>query len=289
MTARAGRHLLARRTCLRNVAAVVIGSASGGGFLAACGQVPAAAVSSSQAKVVHHKRTGSALVPLRFRSEANLVANHAPGPVSIQGHIDRTWAKARVYTLSATDQRVKSVGNIVGSTRALRYSKCYLLWDRTSLYVAEHRVQTPFGLPVVDPKLGTSMIVGDALGIFVATDHFTVQNYSTSGHYSVWATPRGPKGDHRPHMWFRFGSKGKQINKYPRWPVASRVTASGYVLTMAIPWAALQVIPWKVTKGARTAFTIAVSTTGSKGTGWGMLMLIGSSSLPSRWGTLTLA
>lgn len=60
------------------------------------------------------------------------------------------------------------------------------------------------------------------------------------------------------------------------------------MLTMAIPWSALQAVPWTVGKGARLAFTLLATSCASDGTNCGQAMLVGDSDEPDHWGTLTL-
>ncbi len=232
--------------------------------------------------------SGAGAITLMQNPLANLKAPHAKGKVSIAGKLDSSWTGAQTYTISATDPRVLGVGSTFHTSPPMQQSKCYLQWDSHNFYVAEWRTQTAAGLPVSDAHIKVQMYLGNSLGAFFANADLGGNTYTTPGHYTYWGTPRGPKGDHKPHTWLRAGGNGKEIDTHPNWPIAATIDKTGYVMTMAIPWSALQAVPWKVQKGARIKFTLLATSCGPSGKPWGQIMLVGSDDTPSAWSTLTL-
>ena len=226
---------------------------------------------------------------------ANLKLPQAKGKVSIAGKLDSSWAGAQTYTLSATDPRVLAVGSTFNTSPPMKQSKCYMQWDSHNFYIAEWRQQAAAGLPVTDAHVNVQMYRGNSLGVFFANSDLAGTGavggnmYTIPGHYTVWGTPRGPKGNHKPHLWLRAGSKGKEVDTHPNWPIAAVLSKTGYVMTMAIPWSALQAVPWKVQKGAHIKFTLLATACGPSGKPWGQIMLVGNGDTATSWGTLVLA
>ena len=221
----------------------------------------------------------------------------ASGTVNIAGTIDSSWQGAQKYTISKLDARTQGVGSTFSTNPPMTSSTVYLLWDDNNLYVAEDRVQTSAGLPVVDPHVDATMYFENSLGVFFACGNSTLTQagYTINGHYTVWGIPTGP--DKKAHIWLRAGNNGQESDTYPTWPIVGKLNSTGYTMTMAIPWSALQAVPWKVQKGARVAFTLlataasptSAAATTSPGPVWGQYMLVGNGDTPSTWGVLTLS
>ena len=290
-----------RRSWLRLAAGVAVGG--GAAVLAGCGASggkPAASKSaatstakspasaSKPAAKTGAASGGSAAIPLMQNPLANLKAPQAKGKVSISGKLDSSWSGAQTYTLSATDPRVLSVGSTFNTSPPMKQSKCYVQWDSHNLYVAEWREQTAAGLPITDAHANVQVYLSNSLGVFFANSDLAGNTYTVPGHYTVWGTPRGPKGDHKPHLWLRAGGKGKEVDTHPNWPIAATLSKTGYVMTMAIPWSALQAVPWKAQKGAHIKFTLLATAAAPAGKPWGQIMLVGKDDLASQWGTLSL-
>ena len=275
-----GASRLERRRWLRGAGALVLGGAALP-LLTACG---AAAGAGGEPKA-----PASAVYPADANNPTKrLAAPFAHGPVSIKGVLDASWKNAQKYVLSSGSTMVEEVGSTFNTSPPLTSSTCYLQWDAKNLYVAEDRVQSAAGLPVSDLHVGTQMYLGNSLGVFLANAHYSVGNYTVNGHYTVWGTPRGPKGDKSPHLWLRAGASGQQSNSHPNWPIGATIKGQGYVMTMAIPWSALQARPFVVGKGARLRFTLLATAAGPSGKPWGQIMLVGNGDVPSAWGVLTL-
>ena len=224
-------------------------------------------------------------------------AVQATGTVNINGTLDSTWSAVTTpLVISALNGTVQAVGSLFSTKPPLVQSKVYLQWDTNNLYVLEERTNTSAGLPITDRHIGVQMYLGNSLGVFVSNAALTTApnasgQYTTNGYYTVWGTPRGPSGDHNPHIWLRAGDNGQQSNTHPTWPIKATINSTGYVMSMAIPWSALQAIPWKVEQGARLRFTLLATAVSpvSHTTAWGQIMYIGDGDLVKSWGVLTLA
>ena len=294
-----------RRALVRVAAGTVVGAA-GMAFLAACGAAPAKTPTSSTTKSTSTTKSksttgssakatsstspkaGTGWVPAATNPLAALTAPQAKGTVNIKGTMDSTWTGAQKYTITATNAIVQGVGSTFKTSPPLKSSDVYLQWDKNNLYVLENRVNTAAGLPITGTSTYTSMYLSNSLGVFFSNSQLTTASYSIPGHYTVWGEPRGPSGDHKPHIWLRAGGNGKEVDTFPTWPIAATINTTGYVMTMAIPWSQLQAVPFTVEKGTRIAFTLLATASGPTGTPWGQLMLVGDGDQPSTWGVLTL-
>jgi len=184
---------------------------------------------------------------------------------------------------------VQAVGKVWPSP-PLQSSTVYLLWDAKNLYVAEDRVQTAQGLPATfSPSAPNQMYLGNSLGVYFANTDFGTASYTENGHDTAWAGPTGSNGG--PAIWLRAGNSatGSEDDTYPTWPLVIKPNSTGYVMTWAIPWSALQSVPWTVGKGAAVAFTLLATAAGPSGSPWGQIMLVGDGDVPNTWGVLTLA
>lgn len=281
------QYRLDRRSWLRGAGAAVVAGAALP-LLTGCGGT-APASGGSKAAGGEPKAAANGDYPADAQNpQKRLVAPFTKGPVSIKGAIDGSWSKAQKYAITADNSIVQAVGSTFKTTPPMASSTCYLQWDAKYLYVAEDRVQTSDGLPVSDPHVGTKFYLGNSLGVFFANNHYNQANYTVNGHYTVWAAPRGPKGDHQPHIGLRAGASGQENDTNPTWPIAASVKGQGYVMTMAIPWSVLQAHPFVPGKGARARFTLLATAAGPSGQPWGQIMLVGNGDTPSSWGVLTL-
>jgi hypothetical protein len=279
-----------RRLFLRGGAAVACGA--GGLLLAACG---AAASGQGAAKSSPGPVKGEPVAPASgnysppaSNPQAALTARYTATPPNLKGVLDGAWKGAPSYVISPTSAIVQAVGKVWPSP-PLKSSTVSLLWDAKNMYVGEDRVQTAAGLPATfQPAQPNNMYAGNSLGIFFANTNFGTASYTENGHYTVWGGPTGGGG--APEIWLRAGnsSTSSEDDTYPSWPMHIQTNATGYVMTLAIPWSALQAVPWTVGKGAALAFTLLATAAGPSGSPWGQIMLVGNGDVPNTWGVLTL-
>lgn len=297
-----------RRDLVRLAAGTVVGGA-GMAFLAACGAAAPKAASGTGTKSSGSAKSsgtsssgksttsstsskaGQGWVPAATNPLAALTAPQAKTPPTIKGKLDSTWSTAQKYSLSPTSTLVQGVGSTFKPTSnpPIKSDDVYLLWDKQNLYVLENRVNTSAGLPITGTSNYTQMYLSNSLGVFFSNSQLSQAAYTIPGHYTVWGEPRGPSGDTKPHIWLRAGGNGKEVDTFPTWPIAATINSTGYVMTMAIPWSALQAVPFTVEKGARIAFTLLATADGPSGKPWGQIMLVGNGDQPTTWGVLTLA
>ena len=257
-------------------------SGSGSGATSSATKTPSKSGSTSTTT------PGKGWVPAATNPLAALTAPLAKTPPTIKGKLDSSWSTAQKYSITLTNTIVQGVGSVFKTTPPLKSSDVYLLWDKKNLYVLENRVNTSAGLPITGTSDYTKMYLSNSLGIFFSNSQLSSASYTIPGHYTVWGEPRGPSGDTKPHIWLRAGGNGKEVDTYPTWPIAATINSTGYVMTLAIPWSALQAVPFTVEKGTRIAFTLLPTATGPTGSPWGQVMLVGDGDQPSTWGVLTL-
>jgi hypothetical protein len=276
-----------RRTVLRAAGSLTL-VAGLWPLAAACGSARPTAASGATAGGEPVAPAKGNYAPPASNPQAALTAPYTPTPPALKGVVDASWKAAQKYILAADSPTVQAVGK-VWQNPPLQSSTVHLLWDAKNLYVAEERVQSPEGLPpTFQPAQPNQMYLGNSLGIFFANADFGTATYQEDGHYTVWGGPTGGNG--APAIWLRAGdsASGAESDTYPRWPIAIQMNKTGYVLTMAIPWSALQAVPWTVGKGARLAFTLLATAAGPSGQPWGQIMLVGDGDEPDHWGVLTL-
>ena len=281
-----------RRTLLRSGLALAAGA--GGLWLAGCGAAassPGGTKSSNTAPARGEPVAPSSgnYSPPASSPQAAVTARYTTSTPNLKGVLDSSWKGAPSYVLSPNSPTVQAVGKVWPSP-PLKSSTVSLLWDAKNLYVAENRVQTSAGLPATfQPAQPNNMYLGNSLGIFFANTDFGTASYTENGHYTVWGGPTGGNG--APEVWLRAGdsNSNSEDDTYPNWPMFIKTNATGYVMTLAIPWSALQAVPWTVGKGAALAFTLLATAAGPSGSPWGQIMLVGNGDVPNTWGVLTLA
>ena len=283
--------LTPRRGVLRGAAALVLGSAVLP-LAAACGspagQKTGGTSSSAAAAGEPIAPSSGNYSPPASSPQAALTAPYTATAPSLKGAVDSSWSKAQKYTISANSATLQAVGKVWPSP-PMQTSTVSLLWDAKNLYVGEVRVQTSAGLPAnFQPAQPNNMYLGNSLGVFVANTDFGTASYTEDGHYTVWGGPTGGNG--APEIWLRAGdsSTSTEDDTYPTWPISIKTNATGYVMTLSMPWSAFQAVPWTVGKGAAVAFTFLATAAGSSGSPWGQIMLVGSGDTPNTWGVLTL-
>jgi len=205
-------------------------------------------------------------------------AAKADTPVQADGTIrPGEWEGADVIEVGAQSEDVLSYGAVWGEPGNLRASY-RLKWDEEHLYVLEERQDDRFQFT----QSGNQMYLSDATMLFLSLDGTKTGSAYRDGDYALMYTASGPDG--QPHLYVREGNDGG-AREYPltEGTIASTVEEGRYIAELAIPWSALQTVPFAPAEGGKIGFSV-LATHGPDG--WGQIMWVGNGDDQARWADL---
>ncbi|MCQ6559520.1 sugar-binding protein [Paenibacillus mendelii] len=202
----------------------------------------------------------------------------AAAPVQADGTVQPgEWDGAEQITVSAQSGDVLEFGQTWGVPGNLE-TNYKIKWDNEHLYVLEQRQDDSFQFT----ETGSQMYLSDASMLFLSLNGSKVGSTYLDGDYALMFTAGGPDG--QPHMFIREGHNDG-VTEYPltQGTIASTVNDNHYTVEIAIPWSALQTIPFTPAEGA----TIGMSVLATHGpTNWGQIMWVGNGDDQSKWADL---
>ncbi|MCD9024578.1 OmpL47-type beta-barrel domain-containing protein [Cohnella silvisoli] len=203
----------------------------------------------------------------------------AAASISIDGQVgENEWSDAQEIQVSATTPDVLRYGKVWGDPGNLKDSY-RLKWDDENLYVLEQRKDNAFKFT----ETGANMFLSTASMLFLDIDHNKKGSTYLSGDYAVFFTPSGP--DSQPHVFLRkgddAGAEGYALTTAVIQSTVDMATHK-YTVELAIPWSALQTIPFTPMNGAKVGMTVAATRNAGPGV-WGQIMWVGDSDNQARW------
>ncbi|GGD82058.1 S-layer homology domain-containing protein [Paenibacillus nasutitermitis] len=203
----------------------------------------------------------------------------AASPVTVDGQADgNEWSDAQTIEISGSAPDILRFGKIWGDSGSLK-AKYRMKWDAQNLYVLEEREDSAFAFT----ETGATMYVSTASMLFLDIDHNKNGATYGSGDYAVFFTPSGP--DSQPHVFMRRGGdSGKEEEALTSAVIESSVdqAAHKYTVEMAIPWSALQTVPFVPANDTKVGMTVAATRNAGPGI-WGQVMWVGDGDDQSKW------
>ncbi|MFD0716852.1 S-layer homology domain-containing protein [Paenibacillus sp. GCM10027626] len=206
-------------------------------------------------------------------------------PIVIDGVAgEGEWSGTEKITVSPSDPDLQRFGKIWGDPGKVK-ATYRLKWDDANLYVLEQREDDAFAFT----ETGATMYASTASMLFLDIDHNKSGSTYLNGDYAIFFTPSGPDG--RPHVFMRQGAdSGKDEYALAGATIKSVVdmTAHTYTVELAIPWNALQIMPFAPKNDAKVGMTVAATRNDGKGA-WGQLMWAGDGDDQAKWADMRLA
>ncbi|MCQ6559364.1 S-layer homology domain-containing protein [Paenibacillus mendelii] len=203
----------------------------------------------------------------------------ASTPVTINGQEGgNEWSDAQIIEISGSAPEILRYGMIWGDSSSLK-AKYRMKWDAQNLYVLEEREDSAFAFT----ETGATMYASTASMLFLDIDHNKNGATYGSGDYALFFTPSGP--DSQPHVFMRRGrDSGKEEEALTSAVIQSSVDqeAHKYTVEMAIPWSALQTIPFVPANGTKVGMTVAATRNAGPGV-WGQVMWVGDGDDQAKW------
>ncbi len=204
----------------------------------------------------------------------------AGAPITIDGVAKaEEWEKAAGIVVSPLSDDVVAYGTVWGAeTDAADLTSRYRIrWDDQHLYLLEERTDDSLHFT----ETGAQMYLSDATMLFLDLGHDKQGGVYKNGDYALFLTPSGP--DEQPHMFIREGRNEGQIEReFTDGRIAGVITDSGYTMEVAIPWSALQTMPFA--PGVDRKVGMSLLATDQDGSGnWGQIMWVGDGDNQENW------
>ncbi|UVI31809.1 S-layer homology domain-containing protein [Paenibacillus spongiae] len=211
-------------------------------------------------------------------------ATWAASPIAIDGRADESeWSGARTITVSSSDPDLLRFGKVWGEAGNVK-ATYRLKWDDANLYVLEQREDSAFAFT----ETGATMYASTASMLFLDMDRGKSGSAYLDGDYAIFFTPSGP--DDKPHVFMRQGADGgKEEYALDSAKINSNVemAAHTYTVELAIPWSALQIMPFAPKNGTKVGMTVAATRNAGNGV-WGQLMWSGDGDDQAKWSDMLL-
>lgn len=210
----------------------------------------------------------------------------AKAPIVIDGVADdREWGDAAEIVVSPTADDVAAYGMIWGeeADAADLTSRYRVRWDDEHLYLLEKRTDDSLNFT----ETGARMYLSDATMLFLDLGHDKLGSVYKDGDYALFFTPSGP--DEQPHMYIREGrDDGAVEREFTNGEIAGTITDTGYTMEVAIPWSALQVLPFTPEAGLKIGMSLLATDQDGQGN-WGQIMWVGDGDNQANWADMTFA
>lgn len=204
----------------------------------------------------------------------------AIAPITIDGVATaQEWADATEIVVSPNAPDVISHGTVWGEVASLA-TRYRMRWDAQNLYLLEERTADSF----LFEETGELMFLSDATLLYLDLKHDKREGPLKDGDYTLFMTPSGP--DEQPHMFIREGHDDGVIErKFTDGQIAGIVTDTSYTMEVAIPWSALQVMPFAPEVGSQIGMSM-IATHNDEHGNWGQVMWVGDGDNQARWANL---
>jgi len=207
----------------------------------------------------------------------------AVAPIVIDGVATaEEWGDAAEIVVSPSSTDVIAKGMVWGeqTDEADLTSRYRMRWDAQNLYLLEERTDDSLQFP----ETGALMFLSDATLLFLDLERDKREGPLKDGDYTIFLTPSGP--DEQPHMFIREGHDSGVIEReFTDGQIAGVVTDTGYTMEVAIPWSALQVMPFEPEVGRKIGMSVLATDSDGPGN-WGQIMWVGDGDNQARWANL---
>lgn len=207
----------------------------------------------------------------------------ATAPMVIDGVATAAeWGEAAEIVVSPNAADVIAKGMVWGeqTDEADLTSRYRIRWDAQNLYLLEERTDDSLQFP----ETGALMFLSDATLLFLDLEHDKREGPLKDGDYTLFLTPSGP--DEQPHMFIREGHDDGAIEReFTDGQIAGVVTDTGYTMEVAIPWSALQVMPFAPEVGRTIGMSVLATDSDGPGN-WGQIMWVGDGDNQARWANM---